>query len=312
MKIVLALLFLLLTAGCSSKHRDIVAVAWSDDGQEIAFLERSYKTGYRGVARSTFDIKYRIGVTDREGGHKEYITDFFEGNTSGSTFQELFYKSNMGYVVAKIGKSGFYTETNANEPIGQGTVFTDRFDYHIFDMSGNLLHSISKKPNEYCRYYSGLQPSIRVMPSQSGRYLAVSETTSDCELDVRILDFNDDFAVIDSQRFAGVTSVGMFWINESQLFVNTCLGVVCEDNWVLVRPGVEALLLEQELFNRLCLDGIVISGDINSAGERIIWNSPEGALQIEDIRGDLPNSLNWKMISIDRELNDPENCVYIE
>ena len=294
-------------SGCSETFSTIVATAWSDNSEKIAFLEQRHKEKSTGVSKTIGNVKFRLGIINKEGDEKQYITDYFSRSPSGRAYSslEIFFKSNAGYFVVKIGESGTYSIN--------GVPFTDNYDYHVFDMNGTILHSISKQKDQYCEYNTGLHPSIRVVPSPDGNYLAVFKTLSTCELDIQILDVNDDFSITDTQRIAGITSVGMFWIGEDQLYVNACLTLgSCDDNWVLIKPGVESITIDPELFSSLCLDGVTLSGNVNSNGENIVWNDLSEPILIENIKNDISLGLNWRFVSINRELDNPENCVNIE
>lgn len=301
------LLQVFFVSGCSETFSTVVATSWSDNSEKIAFLEQSHEEKITGVSTSIRNVKFRLGVINRKGDEKKYVTDYFKRNKSGRryTLLEIFFKSKAGYFVVKIDESGSHS-TN-------GVTFIADYDYHIFDMDGDILHSISKQKDQYCEYHTGIYPSIRVVPSPDGDYLAVFETLSSCELDIQILDVNDDFSLIDRQIIAGITSDGMFWIGEDQLYINSCLSLgSCEDNWVLIRPGVEPWTISPELFSSLCLDGVILSGNINFNGEYIEWKDLNKPIIIKDIKNDISSGLNWRLVSIDRELDNPENCVSVE
>ena len=311
MKHLYSLAFLLISVitstGCTSNTvENIVASSWSDDSEEIAFLEQRYEETYAVSDMTIGNVRYRVGVVDKNGENRKYITEYFKGSSSGLAYnsQQIYYKSSAGYFVVKIGDSG---NSKSN-----GVVFTDEYDYHIFDTTGETVHSLSKTPNEYCEYFSGIHPALQATPSPSGKYIAVFETSSTCDLDIKILDTTDNFSIIDNQSFPGVNSVGAFWIGETQLFVNTCLAVVCKESWVLVRPGVEALLLSNDLISTLCLEDVNISPDINTSGIKIVWEDPSKDIIFDEVNEFNSDTLNWRMISFSRLPDNPDGCVYIE
>lgn len=63
----LFLVAIVFASGCSKDVVENVATAWSDDSEQIAFLERSYKKTYNVSDYSIKNIEYRIGTIGRNG-----------------------------------------------------------------------------------------------------------------------------------------------------------------------------------------------------------------------------------------------------
>lgn len=187
-------------------------------------------------------------------------------------------------------------------------IFTDKYEYHLYDLSGNITNTISKTPKQYCKTFNTYIPSIRVLPSPSGDLVAKVETTAECELEIRILDYNNNLSTLYSKRINGLAVAGLFWVNESNLLINSCLWIGCTEGWVLLRVGAEKEIpISAELFNSLCLAGSVVSSSVNAAGEKIDNNLVVG--RIESYAG---TELSRLPTGPTRGPDNPTNCVSVE
>jgi len=299
---------LLVISGCSTDViKDIVATSWSDNSKKIAFIERRYEKRYNVTDSSIENIEYRLGVIDRNNEFRQYITDYFKGSKSSNLFttQEIHYKSNAGYFLVRVGDSGSYIKNNV--------IFTDEYEYFLYDIEGNIIHKITKAPQQYCDNFNTIIPSIRAMPSPSGNLIAKVETTINCELEITILNYNHNFEALNIQRIDGIAIAGLFWVDEKNLLINACLWVGCTDNWILIRPEEEeSVSIDNELFLSLCLAGKIVSSNINSSDEGIEWSDPGRNLEIVKIGDYSGTELNWRTNSDTRKPNDPEDCINIE
>ena len=298
----LFLIAALMASGCSKDVVDIVATAWSDDSEQIAFLERSYEKKYNGSDYAIKNIEYRIGTIGRDGGSIQYRTDQFSGGGSDNLYRnkELYFRSRAGYFLVRVGNSG--------TSVRDDRIFTDTHEYYLYDMSGNLSNTISKTQEQYCKTFNTYIPSIRAVPSPSGDLIAKVETTSDCELEIRILDYNNNLSTKFSKRIDGLAVAGLFWVNESNLLINSCLWIGCTEGWVLLRVGAEkAIPISAELFNSICLEGVIVSSSVNAAGDKVDNNLAIG--KNETYSG---TELNSRTTGPTRSPDNPENCVDIE
>lgn len=306
-RIILIVMTVMLLAACSKEHMsEISATAWSDDSEQIAFLEKSFVRikGINGIADK--NIKYRLGLTDRNDDSRKYISEYF--NFKKDIFKDLtpkdvYFKSDAGYFLVRSGSSGSI--------IKNGEIFTDNVDYNFYDLDGNIIYQISKKPDEYCEQFSTALPVIRAVPSPSGAKVAVVETTSSCELEIKILTYNGGFEVLTSETISGMAVAGMFWVGDNNLFINSCLWVGCSDNWNLFRIG-EIHLIDDDLFDSLCLSGVVVSSNINSSWERIEWSKTGQSPNIILTDDFNHTELGYFNESNTRKPDDPENCISVD
>ena len=309
-RLCLLLLVLLAISGCSKKVVEIVATSWSDDAEEISFLERRYDSTYSGSDNNPKNVEFRIGIVDVNGDNKKYVTGYFErGSRTDRLYDrhELQYKSTAGYHLVRMGDSGSFS-VNVD-----GDLFTDVYEYFIYDVEGNNIHKIVKDPQQYCGLLSHHHPSIRVMPSPSGNLVARVEATVDCELEIAILDYTQNFKTLSSRRITGGSIGGLFWVDDGNLLINACPSTFCPGNWYLIRPEEEgSISINIELFHSLCLAGSIVSSDINSSGEKIDWSNSESKLEIVEVDNYDYTELWSRRNSGTRKPDDPENCVSIE
>ena len=300
-------LILMLSTGCSKENvGEIAAVSWSDDSEKIAFLEKNYEEVSSPFDVQVENIRYRIGITDREDQSREYITGSFNHHNNSLNDlarKEVYYKSQSGYFLVRVGSSGSYSEN--------GNIFTDKFEYNFYDPNGSIIHQISKMKNEYCEeYHHTAIPSIRAMPSPSGMKIAVVETTRECELNINILTYTGIFEPLTTERIQGVGIGGLFWVDENNLLVNACPLGRCSDNWNLVRTG-EVHSINQEIFESICLSEAIVSSEINSAWEKIEWDSPQNHPSIIEIDSFNYTELGYFKDSNTRTPDNPEDCINI-
>jgi len=296
--------------GCSTTTvESISATAWSDNSDSIAFIEQNYEN-HNSIFSSgptSDNIKYRLGVINRDGTSKKYISDFYSGSKTGfSRFVdsiELFYRSDGGYFVMKIGNSGRVSRN--------GVSITDDVDIFIIDTEGNENYLVSKKPDNYCEFNIGLFPVIRSIPSPNGNTLATIQDTINCNLSITFVNSGDSFSLIENQVIDGIEIIGLFWVDDSHLLINSCLQIPCNDNWNLIKIGENPRVIDDELFLSLCLDAVVVGSDINSIGEQIIWSDPDTSPEIRSNVIYSGRDLNWSFNSDERKLDDPNNCVSI-
>lgn len=302
------LLFGFTLTGCSTDVVEkIYTTAWSDNSEKIAFVERRHEEVH-GVDESAIkNIEYRVGIINRDGESKQFITNYFKGSKFDypTSRNDLYYKSNAGYVLVGVGNSG--------RVVVDHEVFTDDYDYYVFDLNGNIIYKISKDPQQYCESFTTVFPPIRATPSPSGNLIAKVEATSDCGLEVSFLDYSKNFQVVNKNRITGVAITGLFWVNENNLLINACIWGGCTDNWVLVRPGREKTVsIDNDLFISLCLAGAIVSSNINQSGEKIKWSDPGSTLEVIKTQDYSGTELNWMENTDTRLPDNPENCISIE
>ena len=295
-------------SGCSKTEnvQEISAASWSDNSEQIAFLEKKYDRVHGIDETSIKNIRYRLGITDRNDRSRQYITQDFNYRNEQLTdlsSKELYYKSNSGYFLVRVGNSGSF--------ISNSEIFTDNVEYEFYDSSGNIIHQILKTPNEYCDQFHTAIPVIRAMPSPTGNKIAVVETLSTCELNIDIMTYNGSFEVLTTERIEGIGIGGLFWVDENNLLINSCLWIGCTDNWTLIRIG-EIHSINQELFESICLSGVVVSSEINASWEKIDWSHPGNHPNISETESFNHTELGYFKESNTRKPDNPEGCISIE
>ncbi len=286
----------------------IVATSWSDDSSEIVFLEKRHVDRKTLTDVETKKIQYRVGLTDRSGQSKRYITDYFDGISNiGSRIdiEEVFYKSNLGYFVVRVG--GYFRQV-----LGL-TEVDDREVLYIFNRDGSVLKKIFSHPRTPLYLSLSNRPKTRIIPSPSGSIIAVVEAIENDLLEVAIRDYSQNFEVVQKTTISGNTVDGLFWGDGQNLLVNApVVESPNRNNWTLLRSN-EVISISDELFSSLCLSDVRVARDINVIGEQIDWE-PKGETPTIVIAQDYSES-ELKSVNPDIETrapNDPENCVHID
>ena len=312
------LLFILFSVGCTERVtvEEIVSTAWSDTSLQIAFYELRYTevTTTGDSSPSIENIEYRLGTIDRNGEAKQYYTDYFRRygreyfNSLSINNKALQFKSNSGFVLARVGDSGRYYLDN--------TIYTAERDYIVYDLNGNVLHQISKDPAQYCGAAAAPDTDmIRALASPNGTLIVKVESTTDCELEVSFLDPSDDFNVTETKRITGQFIGGLVWVNDNNLLIHACDRISCNESWILVRAGqVDAIPVTDEEFSNLCLAGAIFRTDINDIGELIKWDSPQTGVLVEEANQDhyKESELTTLGNRTVRMPDNPDGCISIE
>jgi len=287
----------------------ITAAAWSDDGNKVLYSKVEYDEikevmFFGGTGEVKTDNEARtLYLSDKEMSSSEYLTDFYGISSWEVDTSKLHFKSEMGYVVTRSGSSGAYQKGV------DGPIHTSGVDYRIYDLNGNTLYRISKEKDSYCENFSTVIPSIKAFPSPDGSKIAVAESMKTCELDIKVLDFENDFEVVHRTKVEGAGISGMFWLDEQNLFINSCSSYGCSDEWYLVRAD-ENTYVNDDQFASLCLGGAIVNSDINKDFEKLHIVSDD---KIEIYETDDFSSTGFHMYGgpNTRRPDSPEGCVSV-
>jgi len=288
----------LLATGCTSTstHEYISAVAWSDDNEQIAYILQQYdeKTVYP-FSRNNENERYTLKLIGIDGSNNRVVSDNIKGYGT-----ELYYKKEAQYFIIRNQEN--------NKRIEKFN--PDTIDYYILDLEGNIIREIKVNEGLSCPYYLSSISPVSIIPSPSGQILAIVSMSVGCQIEATFLDVDDEFAELQNTIIDGSNIANTFWLSDDYFFLNVCTNPKCKANWYLLKLDNTAKFIDKEEFNSLCLQGVLIGDEINSLGEKIVWNNPKEPIQI--IKNQDSTSIELKELGlIFRNLDNPENCTLV-
>jgi hypothetical protein len=207
----LALLALAACGGWEAQSRK-QGVVWSDDGAAIGYVLHDYEFREHFISPGG-DLRNR----------RHQLRSVDPGLTGDRSLGPFF--DGLPYVVYYMRSAGYLVVGDEAEP------------FHIYDLSGALLKTITARDAEPCDAMVGDFLRRSVIPSPDGSRLVTVETRTRCTVDVRFHDGPPGFVAVSDASIPARDFTFLAWLDADRVIVETCDETCGDGHWVVHADG---------------------------------------------------------------------------